>query len=55
MAIDVQLASRKIDNALDDIADELLEEGFYMPAFITLIRLKADELADTFPSDVNET
>lgn len=55
MAIDVQEAARKIDTALDNIADELLDEGFYMPAFITLIRLKTDELAETFPSEINDT
>ncbi len=43
--------------ALEDLFDAAVAEakvaGCYMPAIATMLRLKADELADKYPDDTN--
>lgn len=42
-----------LDYLLDRLAEDMKASGAYMPALATLMRAKADEMADRFPDDTN--
>lgn len=45
----------ELEDAIEAFVSRVREEGGYMPAIATLLRLKADEFAERFPDEVNQT
>jgi len=42
-----------LDAAIDAFVARVKADGGYLPAIATLLRIKADELADMYPDDAN--
>lgn len=49
------LVISEFDAAVARFTEQMQEAGAYMPALATRLRIHADDLADKFPDDANQT